>query len=398
MRKKEPADTEAWQEQVARLQARLAELEQLENRCRLAESELVRQNEFFWQVLESLTHPFYVINAADYSIEVANSAARLGDLSAKPTCYQLTHRRETPCNGADHICPLTVVKQTKKPVIVEHTHYDRDGKPRQVEVHAYPILDAAGEVSQMIEYSLDITERKEMAQAIQDYADKIKHFAYSVSHDLKNPLLAIDGLIKLLARRYQEQLDEKGRLICQQLCREAEQALALIEEINLFIRTRETPLTFEVLEPKEILKQVREEFFTALHQRSLSWQEPEQIPPIRADRMGLLRIFRNLVDNALKYGGEEMTRIEIGYEETADSHIFWVYNDGAGIEEEFLEKIFDTFQRHARAQGQEGSGLGLAIVREIANKHRGRAWAQSQTDRGVKFFISFAKELGDKPE
>lgn len=385
------------QAEVARLQARLAELEQLESRCQLAESELSRQNEFFRQVLESLTHPFYVIDAQDYTIKIANRAARLGNLSERPTCYQLTHRRDTPCDGVEHLCPLQRVKQTKGPVVVEHTHYDQDGNPRQVEVHAYPILDAQGEVVQLIEYSLDITERKEMAQAIQDYADRIKHFAYSVSHDLKNPLVAIDGLVKLLARRYQDKLDEKGRLICQQICRESEQALTLIEEINVFIRTRETPLYFELLQPKEILNQVREEFLTAINNRGLQWREPAEIPAIRADRMGLLRVFRNLIDNALKYGGEGMQRIEIGYQETETSHIFSVFNDGVGIEEEFLEKMFDTFSRSSRDRDKEGTGLGLAIVREIAEKHQGKAWAQSGAGGGVTFYFSLAKDLQNGP-
>jgi hypothetical protein len=111
-------------------------------------------NEFFYHVLESLTHPFYVLDAHDYTIKVANSAARLGNLSCRPTCYALTHRRELPCDGIEHVCPLQVVKRTKKPVTVEHIHYDKDGNPRVFEVHAYPIFDANGDVDQMIEYSL----------------------------------------------------------------------------------------------------------------------------------------------------------------------------------------------------------------------------------------------------
>jgi PAS domain S-box-containing protein len=119
----------------------------------------MRSQQFLEKVLESLTHPFYVIDARDYTIKMANSAARFGELTGTCTCHAMTHRRDEPCLG-EHPCPLEEVKRTKKPVVVEHVHYDKDGVPRNVEVHGYPILDEDGNVTQMIEYCLDITERK----------------------------------------------------------------------------------------------------------------------------------------------------------------------------------------------------------------------------------------------
>jgi len=375
-------------------QEKITALESLETRCQLAEAELRQQNAFFHHMLESLTHPFYVLDANTYEIILANSAARLGDLRAKPTCYALTHRRQTPCDGVEHLCPLMEVKRTKKPVVVEHLHYDIDGNPRQMEVHAYPIFDEQGNVVQMIEYSLDISERKRLEQEVRDYADKIKHFAYSVSHDLKNPLIAIHGLTKLLQKQYQDRLDDKGRLLCQQISRESQQALLLIEEINTFIRTKETPFTFEPLDIKAILAQVREEVQTTLSSRQIEWLEPPALPMVQADRLSVLRVFRNLVDNALKYGGPQLRRISIGYEETPEAHTFTVSDDGVGVPAEQLEEIFGAFQRGRSAQGREGSGLGLAIVQEIAQKHGGRAWAAPGQPCGVTFHVSLAKNLG----
>ncbi|MCK4963977.1 MAG: DUF3365 domain-containing protein, partial [Dehalococcoidia bacterium] len=126
-----------------------------------AEEQVRKQNEFLNNVLESLTHPFYVIDANDYTIKIANSALYPGKLSEKTTCYTLTHKRDKPCNGSDDPCPLEEIKKTKRPVVIEHVHYDKDGNPRNVEVHAYPILDDEGNVSEIIEYTLDITERKQ---------------------------------------------------------------------------------------------------------------------------------------------------------------------------------------------------------------------------------------------
>lgn len=121
--------------------------------------------EFLEKVLESLTHPFYVVDANDFTIKMANSAACFGSLDEASTCYALTHRRTEPCAG-EHPCPLEIVRRTKEPVVVEHVHYDKDGNPRNMEVHGYPIFDDEGNVVQMIEYCLDITARRRAEEAM----------------------------------------------------------------------------------------------------------------------------------------------------------------------------------------------------------------------------------------
>ena len=128
---------------------------------RRIEQEIAEQKQLLENTLESLTHPFYVIDAEDYSIKIANSAARALGASGNSTCHALTHKSDTPCNTSLHACPLVEIKKTKQPVIVEHIHDDADGNPRYMEVNGYPIFDDDGNVIQMIEYSIDITERKQ---------------------------------------------------------------------------------------------------------------------------------------------------------------------------------------------------------------------------------------------
>lgn len=126
-----------------------------------AEEELQLQKEFLENILESLAHPFYVVDAEDYTVKLANSAARRMGLSEGNTCHSLTHKRNRPCDGTEHTCPLEKVKKTGKPLTVEHIHYDRSGKPSNHEVHGHPVFDKQGNVKQVIEYSLDVTERKQ---------------------------------------------------------------------------------------------------------------------------------------------------------------------------------------------------------------------------------------------
>jgi PAS domain S-box-containing protein len=137
------------------------------------------QNEFLNLVLESLPHPFYVIDASDYRIKVANTAAQLNPLSKDSTCYALTHKRDKPCGSVAHPCPVEEIKKTKQPVTLEHVHFDRDGNPRNVQIYAYPILDTAGNVSQIIEYSLDITEQKQIEETLERSEEKYRSLVES---------------------------------------------------------------------------------------------------------------------------------------------------------------------------------------------------------------------------
>jgi diguanylate cyclase (GGDEF)-like protein/PAS domain S-box-containing protein len=134
------------------------------------ERQLEKQNDLLITIIDSLTHPFYVINVDDYTIMFANTAARLYGVSEAETCYAFTHRRSTPCKDAEHPCIITRVLDTRESAVLEHIHYDRSGNPRIVEVHGYPIFDDQRNISQVIEYNIDVTERKRMEKKLADAA------------------------------------------------------------------------------------------------------------------------------------------------------------------------------------------------------------------------------------
>ncbi len=221
----------------------------------------------------------------------------------------------------------------------------------------------------------------------------IEFFAYSISHDLKSPAAGLYALTKRLQEEYGGNLDEKGRIYCNQILKTTQHIVTLVGNINAYIETRETPLNLEKVNVKEITEEIRSEFSDIIKRRQIRWSEPESLPEIIADRLALSRVFRNFTDNALKYGGEDLLEINVEYDEDEAFHIFSFSDNGVGIKEEDAEKIFDIFQRQATSKGTAGSGLGLAIVKEIAERHQGKVWMGKNGEKGTSFFISISKDL-----
>ncbi|GEM_PF-1835850 len=190
-RQAEQALREAHDHLEVRVRERTAELARTNEELRMentqrkhAEEEIRQQHEFLDTVLESLTHPFYVIDADDFTIAMANSAAGPACSVGESTCYALTHQQDEPCGSAEHPCPVREVKERKKPATAEHIHHDKKGNPRVVEIHAYPILDNNGAVTRVIEYALDITDRKEAEGQLRELLETSSNIVQNIPSGL----------------------------------------------------------------------------------------------------------------------------------------------------------------------------------------------------------------------
>ncbi len=239
----------------------------------------------------------------------------------------------------------------------------------------------------------EVAERSRIAEELRMSSEKLKIFAYSVAHDLKSPSIGIYGLAALLQKNFAGTLGEKGAGFCYQIMKASEHVASLVDAINMFIAAKETPLKIEETDMAEVFHMLRDEFSARLTVRRIELLEPKGVPLVRADKISMLRVFRNLIDNAVKYGGDGLTTIEIGYEQAGNFHNFMVKDDGAGIQADDGREIFQLFHRQCAADEIEGTGLGLAIVKEIVEMHKGRVRVERGKERGTVFHLFILKGL-----
>jgi PAS domain S-box-containing protein len=390
--KDEDKTKEQFINKLVELRRRIAELEALEAEHRRVEQET---REYAEAIVDTVREGLVVLDA-DLRVISANRSfyetfkVKPGETEGQ-LVYDLGNRQWNIPKLRELLEEILPTDTTFDNFEVEH-EFKIIGR-RVMHLNARRIYRETNETRLILLAIEDVTERKRAQQALRQSSEELKFFAYSVMHDLKSPAIGIYGLTELLHKHYKDALDERGKSYCDQILKASVHVAALIEMINVYIATKESPLNIEKINIKDILQMVREEFSPRLTVRQVKWLEPDAMVGVKADHLSILRVFRNFVDNALKYGGEELSEIRIGYEESREFHTLSISDDGAGVREGDYERIFAAFGRGETYKAVEGVGLGLAIVAEIAERHGGRVWAESRNDRWTTFHISIAKDL-----
>jgi K+-sensing histidine kinase KdpD len=233
---------------------------------------------------------------------------------------------------------------------------------------------------------------EERAENIRRMRDEIEFFAYTISHDLKNPAVGIAGFARLLAKKHGHKLDKQGRRYCDQIRKAAEEVERFTRDINEYIKYKRLALNAEMTDIKGVLNHIRRQFAPLLEERNIKWAEPDTIPRIMVDQVAMTRAFRNLIDNALKHAGKKLSQITIDYTQNRHFHIFSFSNDGKPMKMKDAEVVFEMFSRLPSSQEVEGSGLGLSIVKGIVERHQGKVWVESGHGKDTTFYIAIPKD------
>jgi two-component system, sensor histidine kinase and response regulator len=287
-----------------------------------------------------------------------------------------------------------------KPCIIEDLKHTvkRGLERRRLELVAQQQRKQLEVVNRELERIVDSRTRELLAanQELQEKNRQIEDFVHVVSHDLRSPVVSIQGLSGVLLDEYRDRLNDVESLHYLELIKKsAEQMSALLDDLLQFSRVGRAQLKIEDVDCNLLVKDVWARFEPLHH--DMAFQIERALPLVRADYYKLSQIFSNLFDNAIKYRGKiDAPKVVVTYEESTDNWHFIVSNNGPGFDPRFREKIFEIFQRLSDANEQPGSGIGLPIVRKIAQLHGGHAWADSIPGEGSSFHFTLAKKQVDQ--
>ena len=259
----------------------------------------------------------------------------------------------------------------------ELAHQNKDKERRTAEL----VL-----INQELAYQIEEKEKRtaELEAAIKE----LESFSYSVSHDLRAPLRAINGFTQVLVEDYGGQLDEEANAILDEIIANSKKMGLLIDNLLEFSRIGKQLTTLAEVDMQQLVASVIGELKQLEPDRNLTITV-ENLPKVKGDRYMLKQVFINLISNAFKYTGKKHEAIiQIGAYPEDNYQTYYVKDNGAGFDMRYYDKLFGVFQRLHSSNEFEGNGVGLAIIQKIISKHNGKVWAEGKVNEGACFYVS----------
>ncbi|MCE9540183.1 MAG: PAS domain-containing protein, partial [Bacteroidetes bacterium] len=268
------------------------------------------------------------------------------------------------------------------------------------------IKDDTGSPAYLLGISEDITERKAAEDLLKQKSEELKKtieqldlsvkemesFSYSVSHDLRSPVRAINSFTNLLKKNYNDKFDEKGKDLLNIITSEALRMGQLIDDLLAFSRLGKKEIQKLTIDMNLLVKEVVDEVLKLAEEKYKAKIKIMDLPPANGDIALIRQVFVNLISNALKFSNlKAEPLVEIGSKSENNEIIYYIKDNGAGFDMKFYDKLFGVFQRLHSAEDFKGTGIGLAIAKRIITSHGGRIWAEGKVNEGATFYFSLPK-------
>jgi signal transduction histidine kinase len=231
-----------------------------------------------------------------------------------------------------------------------------------------------------------VTERTVQLEAANK---ELEAFSYSVSHDLRTPLRAIDGFSHILLDDYADKLDDEGKRLLNVVRDNTRRMGQLIDDILKFSRTNRLEMAYAEIDMEGLARSVVEELLPVVAAGHKLQIEIEHIPSTMGDRALMHQVFVNLLSNAIKFSSSrEDATIKVGGSIESDETVYFVRDNGVGFDMQYADKLFGVFQRLHGVSEFEGTGIGLAIVKRVIIRHGGRVWAEGKVGEGTTIYFA----------
>jgi len=274
----------------------------------------------------------------------------------------------------------------------------KDGEWVEMNASTVPVRDRDGIDIGYVCIMHDIRETKQLERQLREHARVVEEanreldsFTYSVSHDLRAPLRAIDGFSRILVEDHGARMTKDEARLVAVIRKNTQQMGQLIDDLLSFARLGRKELAMTLVDMKGLLIELVPEVLAGTEERLIDLRAGA-LPPVVGDRALLKQVWMNLMSNAVKYTrNRERAVIQISGSTTDTELVYKVEDNGAGFSMEYIDKLFGVFQRLHRTTEFEGTGVGLALVQRIVRRHGGRVWAEGREDAGATFWFALPR-------
>lgn len=298
-------------------------------------------------------------------------------------------------NEAEEV-PVTfaMIRDSEIPSGIEAVAVVNDKMSRNVLLNFSRILEGNIVLGYSISFS-DITERKQMEEALQKYTrdiesanKEIEAFSYSVSHDLRAPLRALDGFSQMVINDYGDKLDETGKDYLNRVRKASQYMSELIDDMLKLSRITRADMYRDKVDLSGIVRSIADELKAGQAERKVDFKIAPDIM-VKGDKQLLTIALRNLLENAWKFTGKcPRALIEFGVTQQNGENVYFLQDNGVGFNTAYSNKLFQPFQRLHSEKEYGGTGIGLAIVQRVIRRHAGKIWAESEKGKGATFYFT----------
>jgi len=372
------------------LERRIKELEVEGTKCKIAQDQLRESEERYSLVVENSLTGIYIDHAGTivfanrrfaeiYGYPLEELIGIASSSLVHPDDRELTDRRRGErLSGAEAPPEYDARGLTKKNEVIwvrrRNTNIEYKGKPA------------------ILGNIVDVTGQKRAEEELRKMNEDLKNFVRIVSHDLKNPIVAIQGCASRLMRKHQGQLAEEGQRHLDQIQACARHMEALVSDLLALSSIGRVESDLQAVSLPEFLREVASSLEERLEKKGIELVVAENLPTVHCDAQRIRQVFENLLANAIKFTeNAKDPKIEIGYKDRGQVHELCVKDNGIGIDPKDHQRIFEAFEQVRNEDYKGGTGLGLPIVQRVVENHGGRVWVESEKGRGATFFFTLPK-------
>ncbi len=352
-------------------------------------TEIKKASQYARSLIEASLDPLFVINTEGKITDVNNAAINMTGLTRDSLIgSDLSHFFTEP-----EKIKASYNEVFKKGFISDYelTIRHKDGKLTHVLYNASVYKDENGKELGVLAAARDYTRIKVTSEKLEMINQELDSFTYSVAHDLKAPLRAMQGYSKVLTEDYSDKLDQEGQRVVSIITANAHKMIKLIEDLLTFSHVSRAPLHKEIIDMSFLANTVYKELKDNVPDRNITFKVTDVVN-IKADNDLIKQVWINLLSNAIKFTQtKKQANIEVGSTDEGTQVTYFVKDNGIGFDMKYIDKLFGVFQR-LHGQEFEGTGLGLANVKRIINRLGGKVWAKGNIGEGATFFFSLPKE------